>query len=298
MTAPPMPPPRLPPDTPLESAASARTTWAPPPRKTWGSERRGETSSPSWTPTTSGCPANSSGRRPAPERPGFCLCLTRFQNFWMPEPPRSAAARRRPARPTALGVADRNRPGLPGNVQPGGALSRCPGRQREHAVVSSGSRGGRDHRGPARGAHAQAVSSRQRDPEGTAHELELFLPIVRAWREFRHGGPATSPVRASNPRGAAIMLVAVGSFALMDASLKTLSPHYSAMQDHPAGALRAAPRAGLGRGAGWIRAAAPDPLRSPPVPGRLASRASPPSPTDCAICRCPRPIPSSSWRRC
>jgi len=22
---------------------------------------------------------------------------------------------------------------------------------------------------------------------GTAHELELFLPIVRAWRAFRHG---------------------------------------------------------------------------------------------------------------
>lgn len=40
-------------------------------------------------------------------------------------------------------------------------------------------------------------------------------------------------MRSSNPenrRAALIMLVAVGSFALMDAGLKVLSPHYSAMQ--------------------------------------------------------------------
>lgn len=36
--------------------------------------------------------------------------------------------------------------------------------------------------------------------------------------------------RSDNLRGAAIMLVAVASFALMDAGLKVLSPHYSAMQ--------------------------------------------------------------------
>ena len=36
--------------------------------------------------------------------------------------------------------------------------------------------------------------------------------------------------RSENLRGAAIMLVAVGSFSLMDAGLKMLSPHYSAMQ--------------------------------------------------------------------
>jgi drug/metabolite transporter (DMT)-like permease len=36
--------------------------------------------------------------------------------------------------------------------------------------------------------------------------------------------------RSDNLRGAAIMLVAVGSFALMDAGLKVLTPHYSAMQ--------------------------------------------------------------------
>ena len=36
--------------------------------------------------------------------------------------------------------------------------------------------------------------------------------------------------RSENLRGAAIMLVAVGGFALMDAGLKILSPHYSAMQ--------------------------------------------------------------------
>jgi drug/metabolite transporter (DMT)-like permease len=36
--------------------------------------------------------------------------------------------------------------------------------------------------------------------------------------------------RSDNLRGALIMLVAVGSFALMDASLKVLSPHYPAMQ--------------------------------------------------------------------
>ena len=43
--------------------------------------------------------------------------------------------------------------------------------------------------------------------------------------------PISAPaIRADNLRGAVIMLVAVGSFALMDASLKTLSPHYSPMQ--------------------------------------------------------------------
>ena len=36
--------------------------------------------------------------------------------------------------------------------------------------------------------------------------------------------------RTENLRGAAIMLVAVGSFALMDAGLKTLAPHYTPMQ--------------------------------------------------------------------
>jgi drug/metabolite transporter (DMT)-like permease len=36
--------------------------------------------------------------------------------------------------------------------------------------------------------------------------------------------------RSENLRGALIMLVAVGSFSLMDAGLKVLSPHYSAMQ--------------------------------------------------------------------
>jgi drug/metabolite transporter (DMT)-like permease len=36
--------------------------------------------------------------------------------------------------------------------------------------------------------------------------------------------------RSDNLRGAAIMLVAVGSFSVMDAGLKILSPHYSPMQ--------------------------------------------------------------------
>ncbi len=36
--------------------------------------------------------------------------------------------------------------------------------------------------------------------------------------------------RSDNLRGAAIMLVAVGSFSVMDAGLKLLSPHYSPMQ--------------------------------------------------------------------
>ncbi len=54
-------------------------------------------------------------------------------------------------------------------------------------------------------------------------------------------GPANSAARSSNLRGAAIMLVAVGSFALMDASLKTLSPHYSAMQVTTLRALSALP---------------------------------------------------------
>ena len=36
--------------------------------------------------------------------------------------------------------------------------------------------------------------------------------------------------RSENLRAAAIMLVAVGSFALMDAGLKTLAPHYTPMQ--------------------------------------------------------------------
>src|SRR5688572_15113234 len=54
-------------------------------------------------------------------------------------------------------------------------------------------------------------------------------------------GPPTSAVRSNNLRGAAIMLVAVGSFALMDASLKTLSPHYSPMQVTTLRALSALP---------------------------------------------------------
>lgn len=37
-------------------------------------------------------------------------------------------------------------------------------------------------------------------------------------------------IRSENLRAAFIMLVAVGSFSLMDAGLKVLSPHYSAMQ--------------------------------------------------------------------
>jgi drug/metabolite transporter (DMT)-like permease len=37
-------------------------------------------------------------------------------------------------------------------------------------------------------------------------------------------------IRSDNLRAALIMLVAVGGFALMDAGLKVLSPHYSAMQ--------------------------------------------------------------------
>jgi drug/metabolite transporter (DMT)-like permease len=39
-----------------------------------------------------------------------------------------------------------------------------------------------------------------------------------------------SPSRSDNLRAAAIMVVAVGSFALMDAGLKVLTPHYSPMQ--------------------------------------------------------------------
>ena len=55
------------------------------------------------------------------------------------------------------------------------------------------------------------------------------------------GGPGSSAIRSDSLRGATIMLVAVGAFALMDASLKTLSPHYSPMQVTTLRALSALP---------------------------------------------------------
>lgn len=42
--------------------------------------------------------------------------------------------------------------------------------------------------------------------------------------------PRTRSLRADNLRGIAAILVAVGAFALMDASLKVLAPHYPALQ--------------------------------------------------------------------
>jgi glycosyltransferase involved in cell wall biosynthesis len=124
------------------------------------------------------------------ERPGFCLCLSRFQNFWMPE----LAAEAQQCGDGPLG-------------QPLSAWQ-------IGTVLAS--RETCDRVGPfpdvpvgnenmlwfLRAANAGAmievlpeVLMRRRfhhgndTRRGKAHELELFLPIVRAWRDFRHGRP-------------------------------------------------------------------------------------------------------------
>ena len=106
---------------------------------------------------------------------------------------------------------------------------------------------------------------------------------------FRHGPAILSSSPRQHPRGAAIMLVAVGSCAHGCQPQDAFAPLFSDAGDHPAGALRAAPRAGLGRGAGGFGSCSGSASVSTCSGPSWASRASPPSPTDCAICRCPRP---------
>lgn len=122
------------------------------------------------------------------ERPGFCLCLTRFQNFWMPE----LAAEAQQYRDGPLG-------------QPLSAWQIGTVLASRETFDRAGPfpdvRVGNENmlwflRAAKAGANIEVlpeVLMRRRFHDGndtrrgTAHELELFLPIVRAWRSFRHG---------------------------------------------------------------------------------------------------------------
>ena len=124
------------------------------------------------------------------ERPGFCLCLTRFQNFWMPE--LAAEAQQYGDGPLGQPLAA---------WQIGTALASRETFDRVGPFPEV-SVGNENMLWFLRAAQAGAtievlpeVLMRRRyhhgneTRRGTAHELELFLPIVRAWRDFRYGRP-------------------------------------------------------------------------------------------------------------
>ena len=124
------------------------------------------------------------------ERPGFCLCLSRFQNFWMPELADEAEQYRdeplsQPLSAWSIGTLLASRETVE-RVGP----------------FPDGHRGNENMLWFLRAAKAGAtievlaqVLLRRRfhhgndTRRGTAHELELFLPIVQAWRDLRHGRP-------------------------------------------------------------------------------------------------------------
>ena len=124
------------------------------------------------------------------ERPGFRLCFSRFQNFWMPE--LAAEARQHGTGPLSQ----------PLSAWSIGTLLASRETVERLGPFPHGHRGNENMLWFLRAAEAGAaievlpeVLMRRRfhhgndTRRGTAHELELFLPIVRAWRNLRHGGP-------------------------------------------------------------------------------------------------------------
>lgn len=124
------------------------------------------------------------------ERPGFRLCLTRFQNFWMPE--LAAEAQQHEDGPL----------GQPLSAWQIGTVLVSRETFDRVGPFPDVSVGNENMLWFLRAAKAGAtievlpeVLMRRRfhhgneTRRGTAHELELFLPIVRAWRELRHGRP-------------------------------------------------------------------------------------------------------------
>lgn len=124
------------------------------------------------------------------DRPGFCLWFSQFQNFWMPE--LAGEAQQHSTGPLAQ----------PLSAWSIGTLLASRDTVERVGPFPEGHRGNENMLWFLRAAEAGAaidvlpeVLMRRRfhhgndTRRGTAHELELFLPIVRAWREFRHGRP-------------------------------------------------------------------------------------------------------------
>lgn len=124
------------------------------------------------------------------ERPGFRLCFSQFQNFWMPE--LAAEAQQHHTGPL----------GQPLSAWSIGTLLASRETVERAGPFPEGHRGNENMLWFLRAAEAGAaidvlpeVLMRRRfhhgndTRRGRAHELELFLPIVRAWRNFRYGRP-------------------------------------------------------------------------------------------------------------
>ncbi|HEX7025490.1 MAG TPA: glycosyltransferase family A protein [Gemmatimonadales bacterium] len=124
------------------------------------------------------------------ERPDFTLCLTRFQNFWMPE--LAAEAARYRDEPVAQ----------PLSAWQIGTLLTSRATFDRVGPFGEGLRGNENMLWFLRAAEAGAtievlpeVLMRRRfhrgndTRRGSAHMLDLFLPIVQAWRDLRHGRP-------------------------------------------------------------------------------------------------------------
>ena len=124
------------------------------------------------------------------ERPGFCLWFSQFQNFWMPE--LAGEAQQHSTGPLAQ----------PLSAWSIGTLLASRDTVERVGPFPEGHRGNENMLWFLRAAEAGAaidvlpeVLMRRRfhhgndTRRGTAHELELFLPIVRAWRDFRYGRP-------------------------------------------------------------------------------------------------------------
>ena len=124
------------------------------------------------------------------ERPGFRLCFTRFQNFWMPE--LADEAQQHGTGPLAQPLSAWSIGTLLASRETVDRLGPFP----------DGHRGNENMLWFLRAAEAGAAievlpealmrrrfHSGNDTRRGTAHELDLFMPIVRAWRDYRHGRP-------------------------------------------------------------------------------------------------------------
>ena len=125
------------------------------------------------------------------QHPDLALCLTRFQNFWMPE---------------LAAEAERHRDGLmAGPLAAWHIGTLLASRQSVERIgpFGEGHRGNENmlwfFRAAAAGARIEVlpeVLMRRRyhagnqTRRGGEHDLDLFMPIVQAWRDYRHGKPA------------------------------------------------------------------------------------------------------------
>ncbi|HEY9519113.1 MAG TPA: glycosyltransferase family A protein [Gemmatimonadales bacterium] len=124
------------------------------------------------------------------ERPGFHLCLTRFQNFWMPE--LAAEAQQygdgplgQPLSAWQIGTVLASRE----TFDRAGLFPEVPVGNENMLWLLGAARAGATIEVLPEVLMRRRFHHGNDTRRGTAHELELFLPIVRAWRNFRHGRP-------------------------------------------------------------------------------------------------------------